>query len=237
MKKIIFNADDLGLSALTDSGIIECAKNGVVKSASLMITSPDAKESYMNAILNKISVGLHLDVTTLNNFLEGKVKDALSRNIVLSNKELDQIIEEFQKQLDLYIKMFGVFPDHINHHHPLYFISGFTQKFKEWVIGTMIPTRCFRDLGKTNLKCPNYTGFEFYDKENLTLTKLIEMINKSPDGVTEIMTHPGRLDTDLNSVYIAEREIQLNILTDPKLKRCLFEEGIEITDFTIFKDA
>jgi len=231
MKSVVFNADDLGLSDLTDNGIVDCARNGVVKSASLMISSSIANRSYEKAVNSGISVGLHLDVTTLSKLLNGKVGKALSGNVRLNEEELDLVIEEFRRQLDLYVKTFRKLPDHINHHHPLYVIPGFTKKFKDWVCETKIPTRWFRDLGLIDIKHPDYTEFQFYEKENLTLNKLIKMVSNFPDGVSEIMTHPGMKDVGMESVYIEERPIQVKILTDSRLKDYLSYKGIKITDF------
>lgn len=238
MKNLIFNADDLGLSKLTDDGIIECAKKGVVKSASLMILSPIARGSYQSAIKNNISVGLHLDVTTFcEKSLAKKTINAKSGVTTLNNQELNLIIQEFQKQFDLYFAFFKKPPDHINFHHPLYFIPGLTTKFKEWVTKINIPTRYFRDLGEINLVHPDYTEFGFFEKENLATNYLIKLIDKLPDGITEIMTHPGMLDTKLECVYVKERPIQVKTLTDPKLKTYLYKNNINIIDYSYFNHA
>jgi hypothetical protein len=242
MKHIIFNADDLGLSKLTDDGIIECARFGIVKSASLMVTSSTVKDSYKRAVNNGISVGLHLNVTSLHNFLsnknpglfgkEGKIKKSLACGEKLTNSELKLIIDEFRQQLDLFISMFGKLPDHINHHHPLYLIPGFTAQFKKWIVEIKVPTRWFRDLEPIALKHPNYTEFGFYEKENLNIIKLIEIIKKNPYEVVEIMTHPGMLDKKLESGYLEERPVQVKILTDDRLKEFLSNQKIIVTDFS-----
>lgn len=244
MKKVIFNADDFGLSVNTDLGIIKSAKNGVVRSVSLMITSPRAKEANQLAVANGISVGLHLNVTTLDCFLtkdrnglfgkNGKIKRALSGRESLNNKDLDQVIDEFQAQLDLFNRQFGFLPAHINHHHPLYNIPGFTDKFKRWITSKRLPIRWFRDFGQTKLKHPDYTVFDFYEKENLSIEKLISFIDRYPDGIVEVMTHPGLLDSNLESNYIKERQKQVRVLTDPKLMEDLRKRNIEVIDFSVF---
>src|SRR5882724_2130520 len=60
---LIVNADDFGLSAGVNRGIIESAERGILTSASLMVRSPAAVEAAEYAKQNsKISVGLHVDL-------------------------------------------------------------------------------------------------------------------------------------------------------------------------------
>lgn len=246
MKSIIFNADDLGISELTDLGILKCVRSGIVKSASLMVNSSLSEKSYRLAKEENVSIGIHLNATSLNDFLTdkkylfgktGKIKSAISGRGKLSDGDLINMIEEFKRQLDLFEKLFNEPPDHINHHHPLYFIDGFTEIFKSWIEGAGIPCRWSRDLGKINLKHPDYTEFGFYERDSLNVQSLIRMIEKFPEGVTEVMVHPGLIDNSMDSVYKTEREIQVEVLTDSVFRDYLHINNLLITDFRYFKNV
>jgi predicted glycoside hydrolase/deacetylase ChbG (UPF0249 family) len=62
-KKLIVNADDLGLSEKTNEGIIQAHLNGIVTSATLMMTMPSVGHA-IDAIRGmKLDVGLHVDIS------------------------------------------------------------------------------------------------------------------------------------------------------------------------------
>src|SRR5688572_27225623 len=62
-RSLVVNADDFGMSAGVNRGIIEAYRNGIVTSASLMVRGPAAAEA---AALSRgcpaLSVGLHVDL-------------------------------------------------------------------------------------------------------------------------------------------------------------------------------
>ena len=48
---------------------------------------------------------------------------------------------------------------------------------------------------------------------------------------TELNCHPGEVDGDLRSSYAAEREVEIETLCAPALRRRLHERGIELAGF------
>ncbi|MBU1200855.1 ChbG/HpnK family deacetylase [Patescibacteria group bacterium] len=239
MKKFIFNADDLGSSEKVNQGIFRCADAGIVKSTSLMITNPLAKETYKQAIDHKISVGLHLNVTGEGKFLTntalfgktGKINHAFKINLLLENKEVEIVLDEFQKQLNLFIKHFRKSPDHINFHHPLYQIPNFTKPFADFVKKTSLPTRWFNDLSGYGCKTPNHTEFGFFDQDSLTLGNIIKLIDGSRSGVIEFVLHPGLYNPDSTSSYNHERGLQTEVLTNPELLAHIGNADYQIISF------
>ncbi len=62
-RTLIVNADDLGLSRSINLGILECFKNGIVNSASLMVTMPGFEDALSHIREHPtLSVGLHVDL-------------------------------------------------------------------------------------------------------------------------------------------------------------------------------
>jgi predicted glycoside hydrolase/deacetylase ChbG (UPF0249 family) len=59
---------------------------------------------------------------------------------------------------------------------------------------------------------------------------LIEMLRSLPEGVTEIACHPG-FARDLVTMYREERQLELDALCDPGVRRALSEEGIALIGF------
>ena len=61
MKQLIVNADDLGLTPAVNRGIVRAFQNGIVTSASLLVTGGAFEEAVALARQNpKLDVGLHL---------------------------------------------------------------------------------------------------------------------------------------------------------------------------------
>jgi predicted glycoside hydrolase/deacetylase ChbG (UPF0249 family) len=65
------------------------------------------------------------------------------------------------------------------------------------------------------------------------LEQLHAMIREVPEGVSEIMCHPGFVDETLREVsgYIQEREIELDALTHPETHRLLSDASIHLRNF------
>lgn len=60
---LIVNADDLGIDAATTRGIVSAHRQGIVSSASLMVTMPATEEAAKAARENELPVGLHVSLT------------------------------------------------------------------------------------------------------------------------------------------------------------------------------
>src|SRR4051812_40081454 len=70
MKRLVVNADDLGLSDGVNRGIFEAHERGIVTSASLMVRWGAAREGAAYAKAHpRLGVGLHLD------FAEWAIRD------------------------------------------------------------------------------------------------------------------------------------------------------------------
>ncbi len=72
----------------------------------------------------------------------------------------------------------------------------------------------------------------FYDA-GATKPDLLAMIATLPDGTTEIMTHPGHCTDELLQVttYSRQRQVELEILTDPEVVGLVRRNGIELISF------
>lgn len=62
-KRLIVNADDLGLSEEVNRGIIEAHRNGIVTSATLMVTMEAVDHALASIQDSSLDVGLHIDLS------------------------------------------------------------------------------------------------------------------------------------------------------------------------------
>jgi predicted glycoside hydrolase/deacetylase ChbG (UPF0249 family) len=77
-----------------------------------------------------------------------------------------------------------------------------------------------------------FTGFVLTGR--LSVSALKATLAKLPDGVTELMCHPGFCDPDLSSaatVLKRQREIEFRTVADASWKSWLMERGIRLTNF------
>lgn len=82
------------------------------------------------------------------------------------------------------------------------------------------------------LRHPDHFVGTFFGREALTLNHLLNLLDTLPDGVSELMCHPGYDDPALAaSSYREEREIELALLTHPAVRARVRALGIELTTF------
>ncbi len=73
----------------------------------------------------------------------------------------------------------------------------------------------------------------FYGEQALRLSKLLALLEGLPEGVSELMCHPGRPDPALAaSTYTWQREKEVKLLCHPRVRERLAELGIELVTFT-----
>lgn len=83
---------------------------------------------------------------------------------------------------------------------------------------------------------PDHFVQSFYG-EALTLENLLSILEGLPEGISELMTHPGLADEKLlaKSTYGKEREAEVELLCHPQVKERIGELGIELVNFGVLK--
>lgn len=204
MKYLIINADDFGNYAGINNGIIDGIGRGIITSTSLMVYRKHAKDIERIKSLSNISIGLHFELP--------KDKDT-------------NIIDEFKKQLDIFVELVGRKPDHFDSHKvgPKD-IDGLRDFLKVYSKENDMPIRGF---GFANL-IDKFFGFD-YKSQSVDLNKvspqtLIAVLNENlKDGYNELMCHAGFADDELRSstIYSDAREAELNSLLSEEFRKYL----------------
>jgi len=96
-------------------------------------------------------------------------------------------------------------------------------------------TEDWRLLGEKRVSYPDHFIGGFYGEEALTLKHLLAILGRLPEGTTEMMTHPGKVDEVLlaQSSYTWQREEEIELLCHPRVKGHLKELGIELVNFRV----
>src|SRR3989344_8037210 len=124
MKKVIFNADDFGLTKSINKGILQCFKSGVITDSSLLMNSKATEDAIRIIKTNRLNAGIHLNLTegkplsnkasTLTdkngNFLNiGK----FSLKLILNKIREEDIEKEFAAQIEKFLSA-KLTPTHID---------------------------------------------------------------------------------------------------------------------------
>jgi chitin disaccharide deacetylase len=231
-RQLIVNADDFGYSPGVNAGVIRAHEQGIVTSASLMVLRPGAAEAAAYARRNRgFSLGIHLD---LGEWIprEGHEGDWETVYEVVPLEDFDTVDAEVQRQLARFRELVGSDPTHVDSHQhvhtqvqPLVGVA-FGRVARE----LSIPLRhraldvsyCGDLYGQTTAGSPM--------AEAITVENLIEILRGLQPGVTELACHPGEGD-DLGSLYREEREQEVRILCDPRVRETIERERIQLLSF------
>jgi predicted glycoside hydrolase/deacetylase ChbG (UPF0249 family) len=226
---LIVNADDLGATPGVNSGIAEASRHGIVTSASLMVRRPAAGEAVQIAReLPGFSLGLHVDLGEWS--YDGRCWVATETVVDLDDETA--VAAELERQLTAFATLVGRAPTHLDSHQHVHREE---------------PVRSVMALVARRLGVPlrhhgpvRYCG-AFYGQDEraeplpglIVQPALIALLRRLPPGVTELCCHPGYAH-GLVSDYSWEREVELQTLCSPQVRRTIQREGIELRSFADF---
>jgi predicted glycoside hydrolase/deacetylase ChbG (UPF0249 family) len=166
---------------------------------------------------------------------------------------------EFRAQIDA-MRLLGIQPDHLDSHHfASYLTPGLMGQMlrlaEEYHLAVRPPTGCdgsllelFPDLPESvtaflqrdaqalirraSIPTADQLYLSFYGK-TVTQKHLAWILGSLPDGVSEIMCHPGISDDGLRAVsdYAEERGYELDILTESGLPGMLKMHEIQLVSY------
>jgi len=263
MKRLIINSDDYGRTPDISRGIREVHLRGVLTSTTCMMNIPTTADDIAIALKETPSLGLgvHL-VLTMGKPLSKpdavpSIVDADGNHLKYTplwenvpNLNMDEVEAEWRLQIERFVKAAGRKPTHLDsHHHSSYWspdlFRGMLELAKEYDCPIRYPftehvtdeleetSKHLTELMKEfNPKHPDRFIASFYD-DGATQDDLLRIIGEVPDGITEIMCHPGYVDEAFakESSYNFQRERELKILTDPTIKQAIQANDIELITF------
>jgi predicted glycoside hydrolase/deacetylase ChbG (UPF0249 family) len=222
---VIVNADDFGQSEGINRGIIEAHEHGVVTSTSLMVRGTAAAEAGEYAREHPaLSVGLHLDFGEW-----GHVDGEWYPIYELPTTDEQTVRDEVASQLEAFRRIVGTDPTHLDSHQHAHRDEPVRTVALELAESLGVPLRDLSDRVR-------YHG-GFYGQldttpypEGISVEALVRLLADLPPGVHEIGCHPG-VSGDFVSSYRAEREIELEVLRDYRVRRALAAAGCELRSF------
>lgn len=224
---LIVNADDFGLSAGVNRGVIAAHENGIVTSASLMVRGEEAAAAAAYARRrNKLDIGLHIDLGEW--FYAGGEWKALYEVVPLDDARA--VEAEVEAQVAAFRRMVGADPTHLDSHQHVHQRDVVRAVATRLARAMSIPLRHDSRI--------NYCG-EFYGQtgEGSPLPSLIgadalsALLSTLPAGITELACHPGFAE-ELPTMYRNERALEVAALCDPRVRATIERESIELARFS-----
>jgi predicted glycoside hydrolase/deacetylase ChbG (UPF0249 family) len=216
---LVVNADDFGASEGVNRGIVEAHVRGILTSTSLMVTGPARHEAVALAREHPaLGIGLHWDLDGKGTAPDVDIEDAAA------------VRAELTRQLDAFHELMDGPPDHVDSHHHIHRRDEVASIARELVAPLGVP---LREQGDVAFVGGFYGQWEYgvTDLEHISPVFLIWLLrNEVGEGWTEIGCHPG-YPAGLTSDYLAEREVELETLTDPRVREEIEALGIRLTSY------
>jgi predicted glycoside hydrolase/deacetylase ChbG (UPF0249 family) len=226
MRALIVNADDFGLSAGVNEGVVRGHRDGIVTSTSLMVCQRAAAAAVEAAQrLPRLSVGLHVDLAEW----ERRGDDWVVLYQRADPSEQVSAGAEVARQLALFERMVGRPPTHLDSHQHVHREEPVRSLLREYAQRLDVPLRhesrvhycgSFYGQGRGGISCPATI-------EPLALEGLIRAL---PDGVTEICCHPAA-EVEPSWAYGQERLTELASLSDPTVIAAVRDAGVDLISF------
>jgi hypothetical protein len=151
--------------------------------------------------------------------------------------EPTEVLAEVENQLDLFRRLVGGQPTHLDSHHHSHRLPVVLEALVEVARRHDLPVRggtpdVERRLHEAGLATTDRFVDRFFG-EDTGVDTLLSVLAEAAPGTTELMCHPARLDDELrgDSTYLEPRERELATLTDPAARRALAEHGITLATF------
>jgi predicted glycoside hydrolase/deacetylase ChbG (UPF0249 family) len=252
MVGIIINADDFGISGSVCAGIVQAIRSGCVTATSAMVCVPGATDHIARwSEMIPGCIGAHLQLTSGRPILPASEIPSLvqvngvfpvSRREVRAPKRAE-VIAEWEAQIEVLVRL-GIRPTHIDSHHHVHRLPEVRDAYYEIVSQHGVPARSadpeiterLRGMG---VPCTDKTLLGWFGGEVSVLSLLaviMDGVRGCSDGsVVEVMSHPGLVDDELRRVsrYVEERETELAVLCDPRLRESLQKESLSLCRFGI----
>jgi chitin disaccharide deacetylase len=219
VKYLIVNGDDFGASRGINRAMLELHELGVLTSVSLMIDMPAADDAVTLAKgAPGLGIGLHVMLTSEDGEPLLDFDDAASCS------------EAIRSQLDAFCASLDEPPTHIDSHQNVHRDARLGPLFEEAASRFDLPLREHSPARYFSSFYGQWDGEPH--PEHVSIDSLLRMLESEVrEGITELSCHPGYVGDDFVSPYNLERELELQTLSDPRLREFFRAADVKLIDF------
>ncbi len=258
MKQLIVNADDFGFTRDVNAGIVECHRHGILTATTLMANGDAFDDAVRLARGNPtLDIGVHLVL------VGGPGQPAsIPAFLVQLARGGQDLAAEMRRQVQTILDA-GLHPSHLDTHKHTHLappvLRALIQTSREFKIpwvrkpadftmpaqaspfvkrlvnkGVQVAANRFDSVlyrGGCRFT-DHFTGFEVTGR--LDTPELLTILRHLPDGLTELMCHPGYLEEELRSAPTRLKESrvkELQALTSREARAILLETGTQLTAY------
>lgn len=239
---LIVNADDFNLTEGVTRGILDAHHRGIVTSTTVMVNLPGLERSRdLAREFPRLGLGLHLNVTfglpvlppgCVPSLVDGSGRFVRGPARVGAVGDPSEIRAEWVAQAERFEIFFERKPTHLDTHHHVHRHPRIFEVALDLAASLGIPLRALtpemakcirgRQLPAVDQAVGDVAPEAFWQAEYL-----LRFLCGLPQGVTELMCHPGYADAALFvSSYCAQREDELRALCDSRVKNALAGYGV-----------
>jgi predicted glycoside hydrolase/deacetylase ChbG (UPF0249 family) len=255
LKKLVVNADDFGFTLDVNEGIVRAHREGIVTATTLMAHGAAFDDAVRRAWdLPDLDIGVHLTLVGAPRY-PATVSDLL---IALARRRID-VAGELREQIEKVLAA-GIRPRHLDAHKHTHLLPQVLQRVAElsreygipWVrrpfdfpiqasgvpFSRRVVTRAlgvlsgrfYRVLRRHGCRTTDhFAGFRITGRYDTA--ELCALIRGLPDGLTELMTHPGICTDELRAAHTRlkeSRQKELEALVSAEVKQALAAAGVQL---------
>ncbi|MBM4063224.1 MAG: ChbG/HpnK family deacetylase [Planctomycetes bacterium] len=218
--RLIVTADDYGLAREVDDGIVDLVAAGCVTAVSVLVNRPCAPDL---SRLGGVAPGLHLDLTLgqpassvpVPSLVGGDGAFRGDAGAQLEALDLADVAREWRAQLAAFQALAGRAPAHLDVHKHLHARDGrLLELVLELARPHRIPVRSLDAGMRTRCRAAGVPAADHFlggvePGPYWTPARLCAALARLPDGITELMCHPGRGVVALPGLaYASERNAE-----------------------------
>ncbi|OLQ88704.1 hypothetical protein BIY22_20975 [Vibrio panuliri] len=240
--KVIFNADDFGLTEGVNNGVAAAFRHGVVRSTTFMVDMPGEKHAVkLAASMPDLKIGLHLRFTAGKPLTNGRtivdehgLFPAIPKFWQKHDFDPDEIYAEVVAQVEHYLAL-GLTLSHIDGHHHAHTHPQIAPVVMRVAKHYGVPLRGIGLVNDQESTARYQFTEKFYDDKTTVKDAVALMLEYQKEcDVLEVMCHPAQVDAQLRAMssYLAPREQELQTLTSEEFISFLVERDIQVTDYS-----
>jgi predicted glycoside hydrolase/deacetylase ChbG (UPF0249 family) len=243
MRRLIVNADDFGLSPGVTAGILAARRQGVVTSATVLVTGRVSRDDCRAALDLGLGLGLHVNLTLgrpltrAPSLVDARGQFLRDPRLVAARASVRDVEREITAQIERFLEVAGRPPTHLDSHHHVARHAPVTDVVFAQARRLGVPVRSLDRASRgrargAGLATPDHFFGDSGPAPYWTLSRTLRHLRELPPGTSEFMTHPGFFDEELrDSRYGRQREVELVALGSPAVRGAAAALGIRLITF------